>query len=317
MNKPVLLIGAGPMAADYAAVLKAQNVDFVVVSRGVAKAEAFEKKTGIRPVTGGLAAYLNNAAAGAYTHAIVATGVEALAENGRVLLNYGLKHILLEKPGGRNKTEIEALASLAAEKNAEVLLAYNRRFYASVQKVREMAAADGGIESFHFEFTEWGHRIAPLQKAEGVKASWFLANSTHVADMAFYLGGKPEEMKSFTAGGCDWHPAATVFAGAGRTERNTLFSYQAHWEAPGRWSVEVITKKRRYYLKPLEEIYIQENGSVQVSKHEFEDAIDKEFKPGLYRQTVAWLAGEFQNFCSVAEQAELMKWYNEMSNYGN
>lgn len=317
MNKPVLLVGAGPMAADYAAVLKAQNIPFVVVSRGTAKAEAFETKTGIRPVTGGLAPFLESAKPGAYTHAIVATGVEALADNGRLLLDYGLKHILLEKPGGRNKAEIEALASQAAEKNAEVLLAYNRRFYASVQKVRELAAADGGVESFHFEFTEWGHRIAPLQKAEGVKASWFLANSTHVADMAFYLGGAPEAMQSFTAGGCDWHPAATVFAGAGRTVRNALFSYQAHWEAPGRWSVEVITKKRRYYLKPLEEIQVQENGSVQVVAMPCADELDKQFKPGLYRQVAAWLTDDHSQFCSIQEQAELMKWYNQMSNYGN
>src|SRR5690606_9894000 len=123
----------------------------------------------------------------------------------------------------------------------------------------------------------------------------------------FFLGGKPEAMQAFTSGGCDWHPGATVFTGAGRTEQNALFSYQAHWEAPGRWSVEVITKKRRYYLKPLEEIQVQENGSVQINKLEFDDAIDKQFKPGLYRQVAAWLAGDLASFCTIQEQAAMMQ----------
>lgn len=303
------------MAMDYAAVMQAQGIAFTVIGRGVAKAENFETKTGIRPITGGLESFLPTATPCAYTHAIVATGIEALAQNTRLLLDFGLKNILIEKPGGMNVSEIEALAAAAKTAEANVLLAYNRRFYASVQKVREMAAADGGIESFHFEFTEWGHRIAPLLKAPGVKEAWFLANSTHVADMAFYLGGKPEIMQSFTNGGCDWHPSATVFAGAGRTERNALFSYQAHWEAPGRWSVEVITKKHRYYLKPLEEIQIQENGSVQVALLPCSDEIDKQFKPGLYRQVAAWLSGEISQFCTIEEQAIMMHWYDQMANY--
>ncbi len=32
------------------------------------------------------------------------------------------------------------------------------------------------------------------KKANGVKAAWFLANSTNVVDMAFYLVGAPVEI---------------------------------------------------------------------------------------------------------------------------
>ena len=38
---------------------------------------------------------------------------------------------------------------------------------------------------------------------------------------------------------------AALVAGAGVTENGALFSYHANWEAPGRWSVEIMTKKRR------------------------------------------------------------------------
>ena len=51
-----------------------------------------------------------------------------------------------------------------------------------------MIAEDGGVTSFHFEFTEWSHQIQHLQKAPGVMDHWVLGNSSHVLDLAFHLG---------------------------------------------------------------------------------------------------------------------------------
>ena len=65
----------------------------------------------------------------------------------------------------------------------------------------------------------------------------------HVVDLAFYLCGKPDEISCYTTGGLNWHSAASVFAGAGITKKNVLFSYNANWGAPGRWGVEIMTKK--------------------------------------------------------------------------
>ena len=45
------------------------------------------------------------------------------------------------------------------------------------------------------------------------------------------------------------------FCGAGLSKNNIPFSYQANWDAPGRWSLEVLTKYRRYVLRPMEELY--------------------------------------------------------------
>ena len=116
-----------------------------------------------------------------------------------------------------------------------------------------------------------------------------MANSSHVADMAFYLGGEPKELYSCTTGGNDWHPTATVFAGAGVTHSGALFSYQANWGAPGRWGVEILTHKHRYIFRPLEKLQILKHNTVSVEPVEIDDRLDLEFKPGLYRQTESFL----------------------------
>lgn len=302
LNKKILLTGSGPMAMDYAKVLSELGCDFKVIGRGEASARKFTEATNIDVTTGGLSSFLRNRNEN-FNHAIVATGVEALAETTMQLLEAGVKRILVEKPGGLYREDIQSIVDKANEKKADVFIAYNRRFYASVEKALEIIREDGGVTSFNFEFTEWSHKIQDLQKGEGVKENWILANSTHVIDLAFFLGGKPEELCAYSAGKLSWHDKS-IFAGAGISASGALFSYQANWEAPGRWAVEVLTRKHRLYLKPMETLQIQVLNSVAVQPVTIDDAIDKEFKPGLFRQVEDFLAGNNEKFCSIEEQAE-------------
>ena len=102
--------------------------------------------------------------------------------------------MLLEKPGGINAEEIRQVRDKAKATRTKVWIAYNRRFYASVLKAQEIIRNDGGVKSFNFEFTEWPHIILDKVESEVAKNNWFLVNSTHVVDMAFLLGGFPENM---------------------------------------------------------------------------------------------------------------------------
>ena len=160
-----------------------------------------------------------------------------------------------------------------------------------------------------FEFTEWSHILKKMyEETLATKYFYFfLGNSTHVADLAFFLGGKPKELATFQKGGLDWHPTASVFSGAGITDKNALFSYHANWEAPGRWSVEILTPKHRLYFKPMETLQIQEIGSVAVNPVQIDDTLDKEFKPGLYLQVKSFLDGKTEKFCSLQEQKEMIE----------
>ena len=287
INPNILLVGASQMAQDYVNVLKEIKSDFTVVGRGLNSARNFEKLTGVKVITGGLSQFLSVNST-IFDHAIVAVGVEELAKTTIELLEAGIKKILVEKPAGLNIDDINAINIKANKKNADVVVAYNRRYYSSVIKAKEIIENDGGINSFNFEFTEWSHIIKDASIKQRVKQNWLLANSSHVLDLAFYLGGNPIKLCSYSHGKLDWHTKA-VFAGAGITDKEALFTYHANWDAPGRWAVEFLTKKHRLILKPLEELFIQQIGSVSIEKVALDDKLDHTFKPGLYKQIIAFL----------------------------
>ncbi len=317
MKNKIWLIGAGGMAQDYIKVLQGLDKEFVVIGRGEQAAQKCKEVSGCEVQAGGLDNFLSSSPE-VISHAIVAVGVEKLYETTKQLLEYGVKNILVEKPGAMHTDQFEELNNLAQEKNANVIIAYNRRFYASTLKAREIIKQDGGVASFNFEFTEWAHIIEPLLKADGVKEKWFLGNSTHVVDMAFYLGGKPKEICSFSNGSLSWHPASSNFSGAGISENSALFNYQANWESAGRWSVEILTKEHRLIFKPMEKLQIQKRGSIA---QEFDESIDytldEKYKPGLFLQTKSFLDKNFDGMCSIKEQFDMMDVYNKIANYTN
>lgn len=291
MRKDVLIVGSGPMSEAYLAVLKDFDVNIIVVGRGEKSADFFYEKTGVRPITGGLEDYLQNnlIKEGAYT--IIATGTEGLMPSLKMLIGAGAKNILIEKPAAISIQELTENEPFLINSNANIFVAYNRRFYASVLETKNLIREDGGLRSMHFEFTEWAHTIQDIQKAEGVKENLFFANSTHVVDLAFFIAGSPIELSCYSIGGnIKWHKK-TNYTGAGITSQGVLFSYISNWESAGRWALELLTEKRRIYLKPLEDIQIQLKGSVQLNKHEFDNSLDVKYKPGLYLQVKNFLEG--------------------------
>ncbi len=165
----------------------------------------------------------------------------------------------------------------------------------------------------YFDFTEWAHKIEALLKAPGVKENWFFANSTHVIDLAFFLAGEPFQWQAYSkSGNLNWH-AKTNFAGAGVTNKGVLFSYLSNWESAGRWGIELLTEKRRIYLRPLESISIQQKGSLAVLEHSFDNSLDKLYKPGLYLQIDAFLKGNCNHLQNIAEHIKCSKYvYSKM-----
>lgn len=320
MASSLWLIGAGPMGQAYAAVLQAQGVPFRVIGRSRASAEAFHKATGLPVHEGGLESAL--ASLPAPDQAIVAVGVEQLAPTAQQLLAAGCRSLLLEKPGALTLAELQAVHTSAQAKEAQIWIAYNRRFYASVQKLRQLVAADGGITSAVFEFTEWSHRLRDLKKASGVKEHWLLANSTHVIDLAFAFIGMPAggQWQAWHGGNLDWHPSSARFHGAGVSERGIPFSYQADWEAPGRWGVELLTRRNRYLLRPMESLQAIPLSSVKAHPIDLEDDLDREFKPGLFRQCEAFIKSkpdpaQANQLCSLQEQLDAFPIYYRIAGY--
>ncbi|EGR1560554.1 gfo/Idh/MocA family oxidoreductase [Vibrio alginolyticus] len=311
----ILMIGAGPMAQEYAKVLNGLERDFVVVGRSEASAAKFQEATGVSPFIGGLDKYCESEDLQPFEFGIVTTGVEQLAPTTIKLIDHGVKNILVEKPAGLDAQEIAELADYAASHDAKVYVAYNRRFFSSLLAAKDIIEQDGGVQSFNFELTEWGHVIAKLEKAEGVKENWFLANTTHVTDMAFHLGGFPEQLSCFFSGGEAWHERSYNFSGAGVSDSGALFAYHGNWGAPGRWSVEVLTSAHRLIFRPMEKLQIQKLGSVAIEPVEVDDSLDAQYKPGLYKQTEAFLNADTSSLCSLDDQKKHIELYSRMAGY--
>jgi predicted dehydrogenase len=311
----IWIVGAGLMAKEYAKVLNALKIPYIVIGRNEEKCKTFSIEFNCTVIPGGIDTYLETKPQKP-EKVIIAVGIEALTQTTIAIIHYGIKEILLEKPGVGYAGEIDAIVKIASANKTVVLLAYNRRFYASVLKAEEIIKEDGGVSSFNFEFTEWSHVIRTLVKTNAEWHNWFLGNSSHVIDTAFFLGGKPENLCAFHKGSLDWHPASSNFCGAGVSKTGALFSYHANWEAPGRWVLEVLTNKNRLLFKPMESLQIQVLGSVAVNPCELDDKDDKEFKPGLYKQTKAYLENDYNRFCSIQEQKLMIdEYYLKMSGY--
>jgi predicted dehydrogenase len=290
----VILVGAGPMAIDYAKVLKHLGVDFTVVGRSREGIATFQEKTGIIGVPGGIPNFKKKNTK--ISFGIIAVNCEALKKTAIELMNLGVRKILIEKPAGLTSKEIYTIGEYANKTKSQVFVGYNRRFYSSVMKAQKLIEEDKGVLSFNFEFTEWCDQIPDRLKRSETGKNWFLANSSHVLDTAFYLGGEPKKIHSYISGGNDWHPKATVFAGAGIAHSGALFSYQANWDAPGRWRIEILTQKHRYIFCPLEKLQILKHNTTDAQFIEIDDFLDTDFKPGLYRQTEHFLRADAATF---------------------
>ena len=312
-NSNLLLIGAGKMAENYAKVLCALGQSFDVIGRGRYSAKRFERNTGYKVITGGLENNKNKISSKSL--AIVSVSVDQLYNITKNLLNIGVKRILLEKPGGINLKEIKLINSLAKKKKASILIAYNRRFYKSVDKIKKLSNKDGGILSVHFEFTEKSYLIKKLKIKKKVKENWFIANSSHVIDLVFYLCGKPQKINCLSKGKLFWHNRSSIFCGSGLTNKGILFSYCSNWNSPGSWNIELMTPKSRFLLKPIEQLKLIKFPNLNEKIIKLSRNIDDEFKAGLYEQVKNFLKKNDTKFCSLKEQEENFKIFNKIANY--
>lgn len=311
----ILLVGVGKMGKEYYKVLGDMPCSVTVVGNSALGTEQFAADTGGSAYMGGVKGnqkVINNAE---ITYAIIATPVHTLKEVVLDCLQLGIKNILVEKPAGKNPGEVAELVELEREYGANIFVACNRRFYASVDALLRMIDEQHEIiSSVRFEFTEWMSRNYKAHGNDKIRNNIFFSNSIHVTDLAFFFAGMPVEISAFTDGQNDWTDDKLRYAGAGITKNNVFFSYFADWKSPGRWAVEVITNDTRYYLKPMETLQIQKKDSVKVDAVEIEDTLDQRYKPGLFAMVDAFLNGgeKKKRLLTLKEHNDRMWVYEKM-----
>jgi hypothetical protein len=247
--------------------------------------------------------------------AIVAVDIENLYEITCKLLDARVKNILIEKPGSLYLHELIDLKEKSKEIQALIFIGYNRRHYASVQKCLDIIKEDNGVKSVKFDFTEVSLDISKLELSNSVKNLWIIANSSHVLDLVFFMCGLPTALYSSVSGHIDWHPSGSKFGGVGFINSDILFSYFADWESPGRWGIELNTKKHKFILQPLEELKIMDLQSFEIKKVKLNDYYDKMYKPGIYAQTQSFMSNNSNNLCTLDEQINRYKIFSKIANY--
>lgn len=316
MKEPdVLLVGVGNMGKEYYKVLRDLPCSVTVVGNSASGTEQFAADTKGTAYMGGVTGnreVINNSG---ITYAIIATPIHTLKAVALDCLRLGIKKILIEKPAGKNPNEVAELAKLEKEYGANIFVACNRRFFASVDTLLKLI--DGQhetISSVRFEFTEWLSRTYKVHGNDRIHNNIFFSNSIHVIDLAFFFAGMPEKISSFTAEQNDWTDDKLRYAGAGITKNNVLFSYFADWKSPGRWAVEVMTNDTRYYLKPMETLQIQKKESVKVDTVEMKDTFDQRYKPGMFAMVDAFLNGgeKKKRLLTLREHNDMMWVYKKM-----
>tara|TARA_B100000886_G_scaffold337440_1_gene298151 strand:- start:33 stop:986 length:954 start_codon:yes stop_codon:yes gene_type:complete len=315
IKKDVILIGCGLMSIEYYKVLESLNKNVEVIGRGNISAKKFEEKTKKEVYKKGLNNYLENFQVPKF--AIVAVGINQLYEVVLILVKAGIKNILLEKPGDIDIENILRIRNFAEENKCQIWIGYNRRFNASILKLKDLIIKDGGISSLFFEFTEFSEKIKELNTPENIKNKWLIANSSHVIDLVFHLIGRPNPEKFFPIhrGGLGWHKASSIFVGSGESDKNIPFSYISDWNCPGRWGIKVMTQKKTYLLKPLEKLKFITRNHLDPIEYELDDTNDENFKPGLYLQCKSFLEETNDNLCSISEQIESFKYYYLIAGY--
>jgi predicted dehydrogenase len=288
-NLRIAIIGAGLIARKYVKVVLSLGHDPIVIGRGQKNIDELKLQfPAVDTNTGGLEDWLG--ANQPPAHAIIATPIQYLATATKQLLKAGTRYILVEKPLTYSVEEAQSLADLARSLSAEVTVAFNRRSYVSVKEAARLIQQDGGVSSFHFDFTEATFRIDPGNYDISTNQYWGIANSSHVIDTAFFLGGKPKWMECRQYGeAISWHDAGSIFTGIGETENGVPFTYHANWGCPGKWNIEIMTPERKLLFSPMERLHQQVKGSFRVELVELDYSVDTDYKPGFFQQVEAWL----------------------------
>lgn len=304
INDNILLVGLGFMGKEYHKVLSGMGVEYTAVGRGSKRTEEFIALTGHHAYSGGIDEYVAKHGM-PHTCAILAVQAEYGAECAVKLLKAGIKQLLVEKPCGLNEQQMDAIIDEAQRNNAKVVVGYNRRFYAAVMAAEKIIKEDGGVTSVCYDFTEKGFKDD--ESVEGL----LVGNSSHVIDLAFWLGGLPKEMRSYSNIDTNSDTVRVEFSGAGVTEKDALFSYMANWKAPGRWSVEVMTAKHKLIFRPMEKLQIQDLGSFAIREDESVDySLDTEYKHGVYREVETFLSDiDNSRLLTIEEQRKHLDYY--------
>ena len=302
-TKYIWIVGGGKISIEYLKVLKNFNCKIIVITRRKRKIfvqKKFTKKMSI--VYGGLSNFLKSTPPKP-EKVIIAVNTRYLYNISKILIDYGIKSMLVEKPAALKLLELKKLKKLITKKKINYVIAYNRRFYGSINYLKKLILKHK-VRGVFFDLTEWVHKIKLSDYSKLELKKWFLCNTSHIIDLVFYLVGQSKKVYYLKKDSIRWHKPI-LFSGNGITKKNIPFVYRGDWLSHGRWEVKVYFKGFVVKLKPLENLKIEYISKKNIKIEKFKN--ESKYKPGFYNMCTSFMKNDFQEFCSINQQINNFK----------
>ena len=261
------IIGCGDVAEHKGgpALYQAKGSELVaVMRRDIKKAKEFAQRHGVKRYYGSVEKLLKDKEVNAV---YIATPVYLHSEQTIEVAHAG-KHILCEKPMAMNILQCQRMIQKCKEKNVKLMIAYYRRFYPHIRKMKDLIGAKTigkpvlARTSFssYYNPTVSGHwRIDPLLAGGGV----MMDMGSHRIDLLIYLLGEVEKVSAFV------ETIHSHYSVEDSTVMILKFKSGAHGVANFNWNVrkgvdelEIYGTNGRISVKPLD------SGNLEVHTEE-------------------------------------------------
>lgn len=233
--------------------------------------------------------------------AIVAVAHEASADQARRLLDAGIP-VLAEKPAALTSSEVDELATLAADRGVVAAVAVNRRYYSLVQQAIAVVRQRGPVRGVLVE----GHEpVDQLLRQGDIDADqalrWLLLNSVHYIDLLRVIGGDVEAVHA--VGRADGVATGDHFSATIEHRGGGLGTYIAHWNSTAPPMVRIYGDEvsAEVRLVAPEEGFASFPGKRRIKLST--DWADDIAKPGVLEQDVAFLSAVATGSTVVAPPA--------------
>lgn len=191
--------------------------------------------------------------------------------------------VFLEKPPGLAPDETKILAELAQKHSVRTMVGYNRRYYSIFHKGLKIIHEHGPLLGVVVEGHERMWKIADKIRSP-VRSRWAFANSTHTIDLLRLFGGNPSGVRAISRRFVERN--GDQFAAVMALEGGAIGQYSAHWYSPGGWRVVLYGDGATVEFRPLEEgRWTDRDFKTCIIEP---DKVDKNYKPGFFRQMKAF-----------------------------
>ncbi|MBN4081832.1 Gfo/Idh/MocA family oxidoreductase [bacterium AH-315-C07] len=236
------------------------------------------------------------------------------------MLGYSLP-ILVEKPVSMSSANVEELIKEHPKAIQNVQVGYNRRFYDFIPYIKQ-ALSERQIKSVELKIPESVDDALDLAYRDNL----FLANSTHVLDLALFLLGQPV-IKSVDIIKSTINKKLGGYNGLIRTEVDVPILISANWNSPYNFGIVFHTDHELFQLLPLECAQIFEGFEIEEPSKENPirkytpkikeslnmDPVTAKYKPGFLKQAINFMETavlkNYQNdqACTIQEALYLIR----------